>query len=1506
MAAATTSYAQSDRDWFSSYNGSSSISSAHDSLPDLLEPSVKSKTPEFGNADLQKLLQRRLEQAGAFPRNWTARSPSFQNSNDGPDDAVMPSHLPYPCLFKHLGKSIAQAGFLGQWITSTSKRCFWIQVPSGLDNPFFFASVVTSLAASQPQFHVTTAIIGHHSMATKQLSAEYLLTSLCFQLLSDSDAAPNLGCSELLNDFKNALSSLNGRWRESMLWVLLKYLLTSGTNKRLVIALGFPFESGAHQTFNPTIERILELAKITDRNIKVLLLSGRGHGSNFGRPHGMAVDMGDNDTAESLRADISSWLAAVVDSRPSLKILEEELLFDLLRYLPHPLLAFSALQTLHQRTWISKHRLAIEPTRLYNVSSVLERVPVSERPLVVNIMRILGYCCRPLTTTELAAAFSTSTSPSSLTQPSQNSTIDLEFDIQRTLPGLVYIQDGLVWSLLPYLVSDSVRGRLSTEKLPDWLDMGPNAEMQLAHICLGYISRWSRSGKNLIDGNEINLAGEWPFLNYAVTFWSHHYSRASRHGVRGIVIERLLVNDEPHLIQTWLELQDAFNPSRMSMTNKVKAADISQLSLAAIFNRYELQLVDSISVIDLASKILPYTDSDLSISILLSLWHCRDHNIGMPGPAWMERVGLHFSFDSLTEMIAYLPETVFDILLAGHAEQNRLLCLSTAVRQGDGMLAGECIRHMQLDAQLLSDLLSTSSCLEGGIVSVLRGIAHTERSFLDGEEVSQIMKRLLHRAARYSHFQLINLLLGYNLGLTQSEVTDILKISLHRASAHNFLAIAQALLESGVSPLETTANGDTPAHVAARAGHFDIVRLLNQYRIEPDEEFGAREITNALDVVNKAGQIPIEVAVTCEHEATVALLLRITPRRTLLSRHYLLHNAILHGQLELVEFLLNIPDLDVDWVDRNRHETALIIACEMGSTSIVRKLLERGAKSWPTMLTYSPWARLCLAKDESARSEIANLLVSEPYGPGDEMRMMALHNTARLGKEDLMVALLNAGADKNARWFGSTPMHQASEKGHENAVRVLLMRGVDQTVLDDRNRTPLFLAAQGGHLGVLRLLMEGGGRCSLEDLTMLTGKGKLEVLKVILKYQEELRGSKILAECLRIALRTYNHAIVNLLLDYDADTDSESARGCHGNAIHECAYYGNIKMARLLLDYHDGVTGETVNSGHQGSLQSQRLAEQQEMIKYLIEKSGDVHNEGGKFGTILNAAASGGEPDLVTCILDEADFDIQDVDEEGRSAAHLACSSLNRQDSTDMLELISERAGGPEIFWRPDKHGRLPLHFACGGGRRQVVQYLLSAEIRNGDDCMHRCDNDGWTPLHWACRHWDTVPALIQSLVLEYGSRIDSKTKKGWTAWDVAVFHDNEGVTAVKPKDVKSCVEQGMAWDDECDSCQCVVYGERYICRQCPAYNLCFKCYDRADLHAGGSHKFRSFETDHELHALEYAIKGLGDKAAGRYMGVMVDEPLGAVSDDDDDDDDDDDEFAGLDSLFDGSLCLST
>ena len=200
-----------------------------------------------------------------------------------------------------------------------------------------------------------------------------------------------------------------------------------------------------------------------------------------------------------------------------------------------------------------------------------------------------------------------------------------------------------------------------------------------------------------------------------------------------------------------------------------------------------------------------------------------------------------------------------------------------------------------------------------------------------------------------------------------------------------------------------------------------------------------------------------------------------------------LSHAARSGHLEMVDLLL-ARGAPIDARDLN-GATALYYAAERGHNVVVQRLIERGAD---VKLTGRSGVSPVAAAAYAGRDSIVTMLLAhgaDGHGPDDTGKPPVVYAAAS-GRLDIVKQLLGSG-DLNARYannltllmWASGPDEKVPEPQAIEVVSYLLDAGAHIDDRDNRGRTALMIAAEGGRGEIAGLLLKRGADPSLKDKT---------------------------------------------------------------------------------------------------------------------------------------------------------------------------------------------------------------------------------------------------------------------------------------------------------------------------------------------------------------------------------------------------------------------------------------
>jgi ankyrin repeat protein len=206
--------------------------------------------------------------------------------------------------------------------------------------------------------------------------------------------------------------------------------------------------------------------------------------------------------------------------------------------------------------------------------------------------------------------------------------------------------------------------------------------------------------------------------------------------------------------------------------------------------------------------------------------------------------------------------------------------------------------------------------------------------------------------------------------------------------------------------------------------------------------------------------------------------------------------ASLNSDLKITKLLLT------NKADIKDNPELLNVAVKKGCREIVEVLLEHGAdvnssdECGRTALHFTAldvdgkFFRFHHCKDPDCKGEIAKLLLSKGANVNAQTKdgITTLHAATQKGCVKVIEALLEHNADVNctvktdigSECYG-TPLHIAAQNGHLEIVKVLLKFGAIIDSQDECGRTALHLASRAGHEQIVTALLKHGS-----DINMLS------------------------------------------------------------------------------------------------------------------------------------------------------------------------------------------------------------------------------------------------------------------------------------------------------------------------------------------------------------------------------------------------------------------------------------
>jgi parallel beta-helix repeat protein len=246
------------------------------------------------------------------------------------------------------------------------------------------------------------------------------------------------------------------------------------------------------------------------------------------------------------------------------------------------------------------------------------------------------------------------------------------------------------------------------------------------------------------------------------------------------------------------------------------------------------------------------------------------------------------------------------------------------------------------------------------------------------------------------------------------------------------------------------------------------------------------------------------------------------------------------------------------------------------------------------------------------------------------------------GYADTVEALLEAGADVDAKALGFTPLMSAVKLGRVETVKALLAAGADVNAEGADGRTALMIAKVEGHTEIAKLLKKAGATRAAMEMPDQKSAVTEEINKELWQATEEINK-----ELWQAAEDGYTDRVKALIAKgadlYVKDKNGQTVLMC-------AASWGHTETVQALLDAGADVNAEADNGVT--ALMGASLAGHTETVKALLAGGADI-NAKALGSTPLMSAVKLGRVETVKAMV-AAGADVNAVGADGRTALMIA------------------------------------------------------------------------------------------------------------------------------------------------------------------------------------------------------------------------------------------------------------
>ncbi|KAL8773658.1 MAG: hypothetical protein Q9209_001424 [Squamulea sp. 1 TL-2023] len=497
-----------------------------------------------------------------------------------------------------------------------------------------------------------------------------------------------------------------------------------------------------------------------------------------------------------------------------------------------------------------------------------------------------------------------------------------------------------------------------------------------------------------------------------------------------------------------------------------------------------------------------------------------------------------------------------------------------------------------------------------------------------------------------------------------------------------------------------------------------------------------------------------------------------------LMRPSALYYACLFGLHPILDLLLTTEEEHINSVG-GRYGTPLQVACVFGYQSVFDRLMrckvdvsQQGGPDCTAINAAARWGRHEMVKSLLAHEALTDQSRSQTLPATISAAKGGYVKVVRLLLDHGAVTASNNDSDPEISACLSNALLEAAGFGHLAVVKLMLERGVDINVRNNKNDTSLHLAAAYNHVAVAAELIRRGASVSVRGefghtpLHTAAIYGSTEIASHAITH-----GADVNAQCVDGTTALYHAVSVScldmiiLLLDKRADINISSANG--RRAIHVAAEKGLVDILQLLIQH-----GADVNTQSETCYTPLYLAcyhNNLDAVRLLLDQRVDINLSSADGCRAIQIAAQKGHIDLLQLLIQSgAEVDYEDV----KQWSPLCYASFYGHKA--VAQLLLQHGANARI----DSRDGTPLHLCAERAYLDIADLLL----KSGADPNAR-DEIGVTPLHIAIGEIDSPESAdyeqrfkVVELLLEHKANPNPQDEEGLTPLHVAlvVYHNTK------------------------------------------------------------------------------------------------------------------------------------